>query len=220
MTAPLQMLGKRLREKGFWRPGPSGPVPKGINKFIAFPIKDLILRFRTIMSGFVNFYSFSDNIHALRSVYYLLRCSLQRTICKKLDIGIRECLVRYGPDVTLFIVKKDGTEVCLDFKCPPLRRAPMNFQGADLHKDPLIVKNWKVSTITALGQCCANCGTSQRVEMHHLKHLKTRNCSSCPFGKMMARINRKQVPLCRPCHQRVHKGEYAGMSLRHFRYIP
>jgi len=36
----------------------------------------------------------------------------------------------------------------------------------------------------------------------------------------MARINRKQVPLCRPCHQKVHKGTYAGMSLRHFQYIP
>ena len=37
--------------------------------------------------------------------------------------------------------------------------------------------------------------------------------------KMMARINRKQVPLCRPCHLKVHRGNYLGMSLQHFKYI-
>jgi 5-methylcytosine-specific restriction endonuclease McrA len=98
----------------------------------------------------------------------------------------------------------------------------MNFQGTGYEKDPLMVKNWKVSTLTALDQCCANCGTFNKIEMHHLKHLKTMNAKLDSFGKMMARINRKQVPLCRPCHQKVHNvfGTYTGMSLRHFKYIP
>ena len=207
-------------EKGFWRPSPRGPVPKGITKFTAIPIKDLILRFRTILAGLVNFYSFSDNITKLRYLYYILRASLQRTICKKLNIGIREVIARYGREVTLTILKKVGEKVQLDFKCPTLRRKPMNFQGSGYEKDPLMVKEWKVSTLTALNQCCANCGSINKIEMHHLKHLKTLNVKLDSFGKMMARINRKQVPLCRLCHQKVHKGTYTGMSLRHFKYIP
>ena len=171
--------GRGEGEKGFWRPSPRGPVPKGITKFLACPIKDLILRFRTILAGLVNFYSFSDNISKLRYLYYLLRASLQRTICKKLNIGIREVIARYGREVTLTIFKRDGEKVQLDFQCPTLRRKPMNFQGTGYEKDPLMVKNWKVSTLTALDQCCANCGTFNKIEMHHLKHLKTMNAKSC-----------------------------------------
>jgi hypothetical protein len=95
----------------------------------------------------------------------------------------------------------------------------MNFLGTKLYKDPLLIKNWKISSLSALGQCCANCGSTERVEMHHLKHLKGMNAKLDSFGKMMGRINRKQVPLCRPCHLRVHRGTHIGFSLQHFQYI-
>ena len=113
----------------------------------------------------------------------------------------------------------------------------MNFSG-EPEIDPLARKDWKVSTRTSLGQCCANCASTVNVEMHHLKHLKTMNtkldsCTPLPplppptvgergqggGGKMMASINRKQVPLCKPCHIKVHKGDYLGMSLQHFQHI-
>src|SRR5437879_1471530 len=126
----------------------------------------------------------------------------------------------YGPNTTITIRKRDGKTVNLDFPPPKLRRRPMNFQGAAI-EDPTRIKDYcrKISTITALGQCCANCSSNENVEMHHLKHLKTMNANLDSFGKAMARINRKQVPLCRPCHLKVHKGEYAGMSLKYFKTI-
>lgn len=55
--------------------------------------------------------------------------------------------------------------------------------------------------------------------MHHIKHIKTLNVKLNGFSEMMARLNRKQVPLCKPCHKRVHDGSYIGMSLRHFETI-
>jgi hypothetical protein len=36
-------------------------------------------------------------------------------------------------------------------------------------------------------------------------------------NKMMSAINRKQVPLCRDCHNLVHSGKYDGMSLKHYK---
>src|SRR5207302_4413267 len=84
MTAPLPLLAKRLFEKGFWKHGPKGPVAKGIPHLTPFSLKDLILRFRTIMNGYVNFYSFADNISSLGYIYYLLHGSLRCTICRKL----------------------------------------------------------------------------------------------------------------------------------------
>jgi predicted HNH restriction endonuclease len=55
--------------------------------------------------------------------------------------------------------------------------------------------------------------------MHHVKHLKTLNVKLNSFEKKMARVNRKQVPLCSRCHDRVHNGTYHGMSLTFFQYI-
>jgi len=169
--------------------------------------------------GFLNYYHFVDNRYVLRKIHYILKVSLQRTICRKLQIRIRECLKKFGPNVTLNINKKDGSIVQLSFECPTLRRNPMGFLGKGPHSDPLAVKKWKISTLSALGQPCANCGSTDRIEMHHLKHLKTMNSKLDSFGRMMARINRKQVPLCRPCHEKVHNGTHTGFTLRHFKTI-
>ena len=184
MGAPLKILAKRLKEKGFWKSGPKGPIPIGVGKFTAFPLKDLILRFRSILLGLLNYYSFVDNIYTLRYIYFLLLSSLQRTIQRKENIGYRECLAKYGPTVYILIYKRDGSTVELSFECPPLRKNLMNFKGTERSKDPLLIKDWKVSTITALGQCCASCGSTSRIEMHHLKHLKTVNVKldSAPFS--------------------------------------
>ena len=73
----------------------------------------------------------------------------------------------------------------------------------------------KVSTRWALDQVCASCGSSDSVEMHHVRHIKTVNVKLSDFDQKLARINRKQVPLCRICHLEVHKGKYRGKSLKY-----
>jgi hypothetical protein len=95
----------------------------------------------------------------------------------------------------------------------------MNFLGVQTPPDPLLTKAWKISTISALGQNCANCGQHENIEMHHIKHIRTINLKLSKFDQLAARINRKQIPLCRPCHTKVHNGTYNGMSLKHFNYI-
>jgi predicted HNH restriction endonuclease len=67
---------------------------------------------------------------------------------------------------------------------------------------------------------CANCNETNNIEMHHIKHIKTINLKLSPFDKMAARVNRKQIPLCRTCHLQVHRGKHQGMSLQHFYTLP
>ena len=33
------------------------------------------------------------------------------------------------------------------------------------------------------------------------------------FTELMAKLNRKQIPVCVKCHQRIHRGEYDGIKL-------
>lgn len=219
MTAPMDILLKRLQTKSFCKPGTTWLRPLAITEFLGWPIKDLILRFRTIFAGFRNYYSFADNIGSLSYIYYLLHGSLRSTICRKMDIGHRAFYAIFGPNISISVYHSASRKfVPLDFPCPPLVRNPLNFNGPH-ERDPLSIKDWKVSTITALGQCCANCASTHKVQMHHVRHIRTSNTKLDSFTKLMSIINRKQVPLCAPCHLKVHKGEYAGMSLQHFQYI-
>lgn len=82
-------------------------------------------------------------------------------------------------------------------------------------KDPLYAGFWEIRSITNLGENCTSCGSTQELEMHHLKHIRTINVKLSPFDKKLARINRKQILLCKKCHTKVHKGEYKGMSLKY-----
>lgn len=76
-------------------------------------------------------------------------------------------------------------------------------------------------TQAAFDMPCAICGTSDDVEMHHLKHIRKRSYTLIPeentLEKVMALRNRKQVPVCASCHRKVvHAGKYRGPDLSVF----
>lgn len=99
------------------------------------------------------------------------------------------------------------------FELPNLVRNPMGFLYTE-DKDPLSFLNMEIRTINDFGQPCASCGSTDRVEMHHVRHVRTINPKLNTFDKLMAKINRKQVPLCHNCHRDIHTGKYDGKSLK------
>lgn len=82
-------------------------------------------------------------------------------------------------------------------------------------RDAMSFLNMEVRTINDFGKPCASCGSTEKVEMHHLRHIRTINVNLNPFDKLMAKINRKQVPLCSKCHKDVHTGKYDGKALKY-----
>src|SRR5688500_5001654 len=112
-----------------------------------------------MLAGYLNYFTFADNRPDLAILYSILRDSLIRTIGLKLGIKFRSVVHRFGQNITLRIVRKDGLTVFLDFPSPSLVRNPRRFLGAKIFVDPLGKKDWKISTIDAMGQGCANCGS-------------------------------------------------------------
>lgn len=218
VEAPINDIVKKFIERKFLKVENCEFTPQIIKKVTSLPAKDIIIWFRSILFGYLNFHSFADNKQSFNRIYWYLKRSLTRTLCYKENIGWNRFKRKYGTNVTLSILRKDGKTVYLDFKCPSLRPTPTHFMTPYL-SDPLQRIEWNISTISALGQPCANCGTDKNIEMHHLKHIKSINVKLDSMGKMMAKINRKQVPLCKECHNRVHNGSYTGFSLKHFHHI-
>jgi group II intron reverse transcriptase/maturase len=69
--------------------------------------------------------------------------------------------------------------------------------------------NWR--TKFKLTTACISCGSTQHLENHHIRPLKNEKYQG--FDKTIGSLNRKQVTLCRKCHNMVHSGKYDGMSL-------
>ena len=215
MTAPILELVKRLEDKGFLTVKGAIWNPHSIGKFTVLPVKDIILRYLAILHGLTNYYSFVDNRSRFNKIVWILRISLRKTISRKLKLNKSRFLSRFGKYIKLSLKKKDGSMKVISFEGPELKRRPMWFLGTSKFYDPFSIVDRKISTVSPLDLACGNCGSWEKVEMHHVRHIKTINAKLSPFDKMMARINRKQVPLCKSCHTDVHTGKYQGKSLKY-----
>lgn len=72
--------------------------------------------------------------------------------------------------------------------------------------DPLLRVNAAgISKASLEGLLCSLCGSDYRVEMHHVKMMKNLNPKARYVDQLMAKKNRKQLPLCRKCHMEHYK---------------
>lgn len=107
MTAPVLDIVKRLSEKGYLQIDGGKWKPNSITSLIPLPVRDLILRYRVVLFGYFNYYSFVDNRAKLVKLHWILKESLRKTICRKLQIGKRGFLRRFGEKVQIKITRKD-----------------------------------------------------------------------------------------------------------------
>lgn len=105
MNAPLQTLMDKLGKNKFIKIKKDKLSPQAVLDLTPLPVKDLILHYRSILSGVMNYYSFVDNRTSLRRIYLLLKESLAKTICFKEKINMKEFAKSYGRNINLNIKK-------------------------------------------------------------------------------------------------------------------
>jgi len=59
---------------------------------------------------------------------------------------------------------------------------------------------------------CVICGTTSNIEMHHRRPLKSSVTDNTLKG-IKKNLTRKQIPLCKECHLKVHNGSYNGSGI-------
>jgi len=66
-----------------------------------------------------------------------------------------------------------------------------------------------------LSHCCI-CGVKHSIETpieaHHLKHV--RKNKSIGFNQIQSQLNRKTIPVCKNCHNKIHNGRYSSKRLK------
>lgn len=156
-------------------------------------------------------YAIDHRLSRLRGVplnyaRYVLQYSLAKTLARKERLTVAKVFRKYGKHITF--TKPNGRVVCF-FNAPLIQ-----VKKAKTKEEVDAVPNWGPRrTQTRLLDSCAICGNPERVEMHHVRHIRKRGEKVRGFRLYLASINRKQLPVCHACHRDIHRGKYDGESL-------
>jgi 5-methylcytosine-specific restriction endonuclease McrA len=131
----------------------------------------------------------------------------------KLKLSSRaQVFKKYG--ATLKVPKENEKGfIELDIKNPLKRTNLFKTKPTDHPSLPYELFVYNIRTTSLLDKECAACGSKDNVEMHHRKPLKNKLTDNT-FKGISINLARKQIPLCRICHQKVHKGTFDGPGIK------
>jgi group II intron reverse transcriptase/maturase len=181
--------------------------PASMSALINQPIEHIIDHYNGVLRGWYNYYQLAQNVCQLNYAKYILTYSLTKTIAHKEKSSTSKVFRKYGKDITVH--KADGKT--LHFFNQPLKQVRKTKAPPETLDT---IPTWLPRrTRTRLQNACVICHSRDRVEMHHVRHIRKRGEHIQGFTLYLAAINRKQVPVCRQCHRDIHNGRYDGASL-------
>jgi len=224
MKAPLPKLLKRLSERGFCTKE-GRPTPK--SGWAYLDVEQLMLLYSSINRGIQNYYRFTDNWAQLQRLQYILQYSLAMTLGRKFKISTPKVFKRFGKHLTYTIKDKAGAEkqtvaFYLNHDWTKDRDA---FQTSKTPDIDLIRTEMAMRSRSNLGKPCSICGATQDttpIVMHQLRHIRKLSSKrqATGFKRILRRLNRKQIPVCQACHEKIHRGHYDRLKLADMAYRP
>lgn len=215
MLAPCDALVKKLHEKGFCSKE-GEPTAKGA--WIALDDDQIIEQYSSVLRGILNYYSFADNFSRLGRIHFILKFSAAKTLAARHRTSVAKEFKRRGKNLGAKRVTEGGGVKVVSFpKVNSWKAAPQRFNTGSQNVDTGVVPlSFRLRTRSKLGLDCAVCGETERIQMHHVRHIRKANEKLRGFNKLLATLNRKQIPLCVSCHRKVHAGKYDGIALSEF----
>jgi group II intron reverse transcriptase/maturase len=219
MTAPKSDLIKKLHTKGFCTANGQPTTKLG---WIYLDADQIVALYSGINRGIQNYYRFADNFGHLSQIQYILKFSLAKTLAAKYKCSVRQVFQRFGKIPAIIVKAKDGKrDRHIVFYCNSNWKKQRN--GFQIGPATVDLLQWSISmrSRSKLGMPCCICNNSEQVEMHHVRHIrKTGGKKPVGVNAILRLMNRKQIPVCSTCHQKIHHGDYDGMSLSDLAYNP
>lgn len=214
MYAPIADIVGKLHSKGFCTPEGE---PTAIKKWLYLDDIQIVEQTGNVWRGICNYYSFVDKFSNLSRIQYILQHAAAKTLANKHRSSRSKVFSKYGAKLRIR-VRNEASEVIKLSEFPLVREwtsAPTRFKIGVVDTN-FLERNMRLRTRSKLGSPCVICGSDDRVAMHHVKHVRKMGCEVKGFNKVMATLNRKQLPACHECHLKIHRGKYDGISLSQF----
>jgi hypothetical protein len=204
LKAPIKLLFEKATLNGFFKKRHSEFIPTKVGRCVNLEHDDIIRYYNSVIRGILNYYSFANNYKSLGSLVHGLKFSCARTLALKYKIRhASKAFKRFGS-------KLKAPESKIELDIPKTFKASKRFKINVKVPDEVIFSNWNNKlTKSNLFKLCVICGSSNRIEMHHVRKVKdlkskARGKNVDFFTAQMAAINRKQVPLCSEHHKALH----------------
>jgi len=168
--------------------------------------RQILHLYNSVLRGYLNYYNFAHNYpRVATSVTYVLKQSCAKLLAAKYSMGtMSKVHQRFGPNLSTIHKDAKGKEKVYSLLTPSYKLS-LKFL---INSSPVIKALYGSISLASLDNLrCALCDSEYRIEMHEIKHMKDLNPKLNYLHKLMARRQRKQIPLCRQCHMGYHKGE-------------
>jgi len=214
LKVPIQKVLKRLTKKGFCD-HQGEPTPK---KSWVFLDEDQIINlYSSVNRGLLRYYRPTDNWIEMKRVQYILKFSLAKTLAEKRKTPMTRVMRESQIQIK---VQTRAEEKMISFY--QTSEWEVNRDAFSKSEDVDLVRMYiQLRTRSKLGLTCCICGEAKGIEMHHVRHIrKMAEKKAKGFIKLMAILNRKQIPVCEQCHRKIHSGKYDGLRLEDLAYDP
>lgn len=185
----------------------------------------IVTQYQAEYVGIVQYYRLAYNLHRLAALKRVMELSLASTLAKKFKTSQAAIFRRYKCMRTT----TDGTYRVLEVAVergpdkPPL---VAHFGGVALRWNKWVTISDTIAPIWSgrseivqrlLAQTCELCGSTDTIEVHHIRKLAdlTRKGGNNPpkWVRIMAQRRRKTLVVCQKCHNAIHSGRYDGPAL-------
>jgi group II intron reverse transcriptase/maturase len=176
----------------------------------------IVALFQQEYRGLVEYYRMALNLHRMNYLKWWMEQSLVHTLSRKLRITVSAVYARYGGTmrtlqgtykVLRVVTERDGNRKPLEayWGAISLRRRVF----AHINDQPGRIWNVRSELLARLlADSCELCGSQERVEVHHIRHLKDLKrpgrAPKSAWVEMMAARRRKTLVVCQHCHDGVH----------------
>lgn len=171
---------------------------------------EIISQYNSEIMGFYNFYSIANNSPVIHAFYYIMEYSMYKTYAAKYRTSKKKIISKYKHNGVFAIsyTNKKGQNVKREFYDKGFKRKELPDKNLDDRLPNTIAitggRNGLIKRLQA--KVCEICGSTENLEMHHVRKLKDLKGKEDWEIKMISR-NRKTLAVCSSCHHKIHAGK-------------
>jgi hypothetical protein len=178
----------------------------------------IVATYQAEYRGLVEYYQLAHNLHCLNRLRWVMETSLLRTLARKHRSSVVKQRRRHRTRLQTARGPRQGLQVVVE-RGEGKKPLVATWGGISLQRrkraivsdHPTEVKGNRSELLQRLlAETCELCGSQDRVEVHHVRHLRDlRRHGQRPkprWVQVMAARRRKTLVVCRACHEDIHAG--------------